>query len=222
MTGKCACVLLFLCIATLAHAQDEDLMKQDSIKRGDTLRVLPAVDTTRKHNVAPISDSSVVDESGPVTRIKSYATRFNPRKAILYAAILPGSGQVYNKKYWKAPIVWGGFGFLIYAVAVSQQQYTSFKDQLFDTINEPWKPTSSGYSQEQLRTLVDEARRQRDYYLILNFFWYILQMVDAHVDAHLKEFDLNPSLKVSVEPRGTGPGDMVGRSTGVALVFRFR
>ncbi len=65
-----------------------------------------------------------------------------------------------------------------------QAQYVNFKSQLFETINYPNTVLPSGYTQDQLRTIVDLARRQRDYYLILDFFWYILQLVDAHVDAH--------------------------------------
>jgi len=201
MVGRCACLLFLVCLATAGYGQNEDLMKQDSAKR-DTSKLKPTV-----------SDSLMIDSSQPIQKIKSYADRFDPRKALLYAAIFPGSGQFYNKKYWKIPLIYGGFGILIYTVYYYQTQYILYKDQLFFTINYPTRTLYSGLTQDQLRTVVDLARRQRDYFLIINFFWYILQMVDAHVDAHLKEFDLNPKLQVRIEPASTG--------SGLGLVFRF-
>jgi hypothetical protein len=72
----------------------------------------------------------------------------------------------------------------------------------------------------QLRTIVDKARRERDFMVILMGGMYLLQMVDAHVDSHLKEFDLNPNLQVSIEP-AMRQNAMTGTTTGLALVFKF-
>ena len=165
-------------------------------------------------------DTTLIDSNQPIDTIRSYATRFDPRKAILYAAILPGSGQVYNKKYWKLPLVYGGMGLLLYSVSFYQKTYVKYKDELFITINDPGATAPSGFGQDQLRSIVDQARRERDFYIVLSGLMYILQMVDAHVDAHLKEFDLNPKLQVRVEPRMT-QDMMIGRSSGFALLFRF-
>ncbi|MBL7877159.1 MAG: hypothetical protein JNL53_15945, partial [Cyclobacteriaceae bacterium] len=73
---------------------------------------------------------------------------------------------------------------------------------------------------DQLRTLIDKARRERDFFIILTGMFYILQIVDAHVDAHLKEFDLNPKLQVRIEPVMENSLQL-GRSTGMALIFKF-
>jgi len=70
--------------------------------------------------------------------------------------------------------------------------------------------------EKQVRARIDNNRRQRDYFMILTGFFYILQMVDAHVDAHLKEFDLNPKLQVRIEPT-FGPAQGVG----MGLTLRF-
>ncbi len=154
------------------------------------------------------------------TPINSYAQRYNPRKSMLYAAVLPGSGQIYNKKYWKLPIVYGGFAFLIYQVSFYQQQNLEFRADLFAVINDPTATNANGYTETQLRSLVDESRRERDYFLVLTGLWYILQLVDAHVDSHLKEFEINPKLKVSVEPHIERNG-MLGRSNGMRLLIKF-
>jgi len=152
--------------------------------------------------------------------LKSYATRYDPRKAIMYAAILPGLGQIYNKKYWKLPLVYGGFIGLGYGISGNQKLYTKYKTELFDILETGEPVSASGWTEAQLRNIVDKYRRDRDFMIILMAGMYLLQMVDAHVDAHLKEFDLNPNLHVRLEP--TWESDMVmGRSMGVSIKFRF-
>src|SRR5688572_18482127 len=155
--------------------------------------------------ISPEDDSLIVKSSKDTILIKSYATRYDPRKALLYAAVLPGLGQIYNKKYWKLPLVYGGFGALGYAIGFYQKGYKKYKSQLFDNINEA--PNNENFlhpvselSTGQLRTIVTSYRRQRDFWLIMAGAMYLLQIVDAHVDAHLKEFDVNPNLQVSLEP----------------------
>ncbi len=150
-----------------------------------------------------------------------YAARFNPRKALLYSAIFPGMGQAYNRKYWKTPLVWGGFGVTVGVTMFYDEQYQRFRKDLFGALADGRSTGSAtGLTVTQLRTLVERARRERDFFIILSGFWYILQMVDAHVDAHLKEFDLNPQLKIGFEPRMES-NPWAGRSAGVALVLRF-
>src|SRR5258706_4461219 len=170
--------------------------------------------------VSVVTYTTLINSNQPVDTIRSYAKRFDPRKALLFAAVLPGSGQVYNKKYWKLPLVYGGFGLLINTVGYYQKAYVKYKDELFIKINNPTATPPSGLDTPQLRSIVDQARRQRDYFLVLTGLMYILQMVDAHVDAHLKEFDLNPKLQAHFEPR-IFQDSMMGKSSGLALIIRF-
>lgn len=163
-----------------------------------------------------------VGQGKRVENIESYAKRYDPRKAMLYSAVLPGMGQTYNKKYWKLPIVYGGFAVLIYVVDAYQDQYLTYRQDLFYVVNEepPNGLGTTGYTEDQLRTLVDRSRRERDYFLILSGMWYILQLVDAHVDAHLKEFEVNPRMQVRLEPMMENT-ILTGRSTGIRLSLRF-
>jgi hypothetical protein len=170
--------------------------------------------------VTVATDTTLINSNQPVDTIRSYANRFDPRKALLFAAVLPGSGQVYTKKYWKLPLVYGGFGALIYSVTFYQNAYVKYKNELFILINDPKAITPSGFAPDQIRSIVDQARRQRDFFLVLTGLMYILQMVDAHVDAHLKEFDLNPKLQAHFEPQMI-QNSQIGRSSGVALIIRF-
>ncbi|MFM9839580.1 MAG: DUF5683 domain-containing protein [Cyclobacteriaceae bacterium] len=179
--------------------------------------------------IAPAKPDSIYSKGKRVVSIETYSQRFNPRKAILFSAVLPGMGQVYNKKYWKVPIVYGGFILLISVVDYYNKQGTRYTNDLFDFLNgntiastTPGSPPKSplGFDENQLRSGIDQARRQRDYFIIITGFFYILQLVDAHVDAHLKEFDLNPKLKVRIEPMMDN-NYYTGTSTGVAIKFRF-
>lgn len=168
-------------------------------------------------------DSDTVFLKSDTATLTSYASRYDPRKAILFAAILPGLGQVYNKKYWKIPLVYGGLIGFGYGVSFYQKGYKEFKGGLFDLL-ESGEATINlrGYdfSEDNVRRIVTQYRRERDFFIILTAGMYLLQMVDAHVDAHLKEFDLNPNLQVKIQP--TMNSDMLtGRTTGLSLILKF-
>jgi Family of unknown function (DUF5683) len=154
---------------------------------------------------ADLQNDTTVRLGKRVVSIETYNKRFDPRKALFYAAVLPGMGQAYNKKYWKIPLVYGGFWGLLYAVKAYDGYQQKYKNQLFDMINYPniqvYHGITNAEAEKQVRSTIDFYRRQRDYFMILTGFFYLLQMVDAHVDAHLKEFDLNPKMRVSIEPR---------------------
>ena len=125
---------------------------------------------------------------------------------------------MYNKKYWKVPLVYGGLLGLIAVVKFYNDQQILYKKELFYMLDNPTLQYYPGtfITTTALRTAIDQSRRQRDYFTILTGFMYILQMVDAHVDAHLKEFDLNPQLHVRLEP-----SMLPGNSVGMGLTLKF-
>ena len=174
------------------------------------------------------SEDTIVTAGGPDTvLLKSYASRYDPRKALLYAAVVPGLGQIYNKKYWKLPLVYGGFFGIGYAVNFYHTNYQRYKTLLFYNLNNGF--TNDGdvdpnadlqVSTGTLRTVVDKSRRERDFWIIMMGAMYILQIVDAHVDAHLKEFDVNPNLRVSIEPSIT-QDELMGRQKSFGVVIKF-
>lgn len=159
-------------------------------------------------------------QSTDTIQIKSYADRYDPRKAALFAAVLPGLGQIYNKKYWKLPLVYGGLGATIYAVNFYEDLYKDYKGQLFYILETGEATSKEGYTEDQLRSAIDRSRRERDFMLILMAGTYILQIIDAHVDAHLKEFDLNPELQVKLQPF-LNNDIMIGRQAGFSLLIKF-
>lgn len=186
------------------------------------LLILPVVLYAQENK----QDSVIIERqvvAGPDTAlIKSYAARYDPRKALLYAAVLPGLGQIYNKKYWKLPLVYGGFYAIGYAINYYNDFFKEYKGYLFFNLeNNLSEHPEVNLTTQQLRTIVDKSRRERDLMIILMGGMYLLQMIDAHVDAHLKEFDLNPNLQVQIRPSMSQ--DLVaGRTTGLSIVMVFR
>ncbi|HEX7014345.1 MAG TPA: DUF5683 domain-containing protein [Cyclobacteriaceae bacterium] len=152
--------------------------------------------------------------------IESYARRFNPTRASFMAAVLPGLGQVYNKKYWKLPLVYGGFAAIGYGLNFYQNLYEDYKEQLFYILEHDASQSLKGYTEDQLRPAIEQARHERDFMIILMAGMYILQIIDAHVDAHLKEFDVNPNLQVRMQPM-IRSDLLVGRQAGLSVTLRF-
>lgn len=189
---------------------------------------------------AVVIDSLKANEKTQVIPIETYASRFDPRKALLYSAVLPGAGQAYNRKYWKVPLVYGALGLGYYMADRFNTQYKLDRSRLFSLLNDsgtedPDNPgftlagnrlrsgallTPQGLTLEQIRNRVNRFQRDRDFSLMLMGVIYFAQLVEAHVDAHLKEFQLNPALKASIEP-SIEPMGLGGQSKGLSLVIRF-
>ncbi|HMG88639.1 MAG TPA: DUF5683 domain-containing protein [Chryseolinea sp.] len=181
--------------------------------------------TSGQDSVAVSTGDSLIVEGRDTLALESYATRFDPRKALLYAAVIPGLGQIYTKKYWKLPLVYGGMIVLGYAINFYQDGYTTYKAKLYWNLENGYEADDAvapddSYTTANYRHIVDEYKRERDFMIILMGGMYLLQMIDAHVDAHLKEFDLNPKLQLSVRPTAE-QNDLIGRQSGVSLILKF-
>src|SRR5258706_9872309 len=129
MRIACLLFLLLPCLKCLAQG-----IKKDS-----------AV-TALKDSTALNNDTTKRIGNRKVINIETYAKRFDPRKALFYSAILPGAGQAYNKKYWKIPLVFGGFWGLLAVVKYYDAAQLKYKNQLFDIINYPDKQLYPGIS----------------------------------------------------------------------------
>ena len=120
-------------------------------------------------------------------------------------------------------MVYGGFVGFGYGVNFYQTGYKTYKSALFELL-ESGEATVDvngvAWEEQTLRTIVTRYRRERDFFIILSAGMYLLQMVDAHVDAHLKEFDLNPDLQVSILPT-MNYDTLTGRTAGVSLILKF-
>lgn len=151
-------------------------------------------------------------------------------KATIYSLVLPGLGQAYNKKYWKIPIIYAGFGAMVYFISSNRNEYVKFRDAYdyvltygapseealktpenyitpptrtnYITAPLPESPNeyASLYSESQLKSARDLYRRNTDFSYIITGLWYLLNVVDASVDAHLFEFEVNDDLTLKIEP----------------------
>lgn len=142
----------------------------------------------------------------------NYATNdvSSVKKATTLACICPGAGQIYNKSYWKVPFVVGGFATLAYCIDWNNRGFQRFKkayNLLADYEQHPEKypngPTDEfrgRYGSNFLKNLRNNYRRNRDLCIILTGGMYLLQIVDAHVDAHLRDYDISDDLSVNLEP----------------------
>ena len=147
------------------------------------------------------------------------------RKATIMSAIIPGLGQAYNRKWWKVPIVYaglGGFGYLFYS---NQQNFAFYgKNLKAENDGDPNTINETKYNSDQLLTLKSEYRRYRDLGVIGCAIIYVLNIVDANVDAHLKTFDVSDDLSLELKPYNNVYcfNNKMGIQTGISLNLKFK
>jgi len=137
------------------------------------------------------------------TATDSFSLLHSPRKASIYSAILPGAGQAYNKKYWKIPVIYAGFGVLGYFVKTNNDEYKIYKEAYKFRLDGDETTTDQFvgiYADQDLVTLKNFYRRNRDLSIIGMSVLYILNIIDASVDAHLFHFNVSDDLSLQLEP----------------------
>lgn len=130
------------------------------------------------------------------TLLKPYVLDpLTPSKAAFYSAVVPGLGQIYNKKYWKLPLVYGGMGLSLYYYTWNHTKYNEYRDAYKNLL--AGRPVTGELADLDGDRLIRGQRfhqRNRDLSLLLTVGIYILNIVDANVDAHLKQFNVNENL----------------------------
>lgn len=140
--------------------------------------------------------------------------RPDPTKATWIALVIPGGGQIYNRKYWKLPIVYGGFVGCLYAYNWNNQMYKDYRQAYLDIMDSD--PNSNSYENffrpgydfeknkdyltETFKKRKDRYRRWRDLSVFAFIGVYVLSVIDAYVDAQLSSFDISDNLNITVEP----------------------
>lgn len=220
---------LFILISGFAFAQDTTGALRDtthSIK--DTVKKMMPADSIPK----------VAKQVANVNKVDSVLKHHSPKTAALRSAILPGFGQIYNKKYWKVPIVYGALGIAgaIFNYNLLWYKRTRFAYSAKYTATQARKdangnvlpPDSTNYfkilpellpiDMNSLRNYRDEFRKNIDYSALFFILMWGLNVVDATVDAHLKPFDVSSDLTLKFK---IGPSEMA-RTTGLSLVLTFK
>lgn len=196
------CILIFWCCFSL-FAQDDNKKKEEVPK-------IIAVDS--------------------ITEIREPIDPLSPAKAAFYSALLPGLGQAYNKKYWKIPIVWGAIGTGIYFYVTNDKEYDryreAYKSRLAGFTNDEFYFDSNGNPLQEPRVTTDGLIRGQEFYrrnkqvsLLVTFGLYALNIIDANVDAHLMQFNVDENL--SLAPHYEFNEFDASSNLGLTLNFKF-
>lgn len=149
-------------------------------------------------------------------------------RATYLAFMFPGAGQIYNKQYWKLPIVYGGFATMLYIVNFNGRGYTRYK-RAYDAMTQGL-PNEFGvrYTEDVLRNTKNNFRRARDMAIFYTAGFYLLTVVDAYVSASFKQYDISDDLSLQVAPKmdynnysGSGRSNVGGGSFGMSMKFTF-
>lgn len=186
----------------------------------------------------------IKDEDIDISNIKKLEPfKPDPKKAVIYSAIFPGLGQAYNRKYWKLPIIYGGYLGVIYAVSWNGRYYNDYNKAFRDLIlydgaehlGTSWKDflpnlteqdimnsssTRQNYA-NRLRRKKDSFRRYRDLSVIIGIGLYALCMIDAYVDAQLFDFNMSQDLSMTFSPMINPPTPMSKFTFGVQCSVKF-
>jgi len=153
----------------------------------------------------------------------STVSELDPQKAAMLSAVLPGLGQFYNNQAWKIPLIYGGGIIIGHYINYNNQIYNEMRNTLIaetdndeNTVN-PY----SGFSQTSLERNRDFFRRNRDLLILIGGAFYLLNIVDAHVSAHLNEFEVNDNLTFKVSPKMLST-PLASRNVGISLSLRFK
>ena len=231
-----ALATLLLLVATMTAAQAQT----DSISKA--LEPMDSIAVVDMKTLEPEKTTSVVVDSNRVKKPKRdwNTWRPNPKRALWLALVLPGAGQIYNRKYWKLPIIYGGFMGCIYALTWNNMMYKDYSQAYLDIMdNDPGTASYNKFlhlgveindqNMERYKSLFksrkDKYRRWRDLSFFVMLGVYAISVIDAYVDAELSEFDISKdlSLKVSpaVIPNYSGGNPLQAQSLGVNCSLNF-
>ena len=247
------CIALLLCLVQTAgiamYGQDRPraAAKRQQKELADTLRKIPQI---VPDSLDALSDPILQRVSTPTPQVPDTPADSlnkelnkkvfipNPTKATWLALVIPGGGQIYNRKYWKLPIIYGGFAGCAYALTWNGKMYKDYMQAYKDASKGNWDASSitdllpPGYidrvSQTQivetLRKRKDTYRRYRDLSIFAFIGVYLISVIDAYVDAELSNFDITPDLSMRIEPAVINNPYSSGtsnKSVGLQCSFRF-
>ena len=230
--GRLLTIVVVLLTTVVCQAQQAD----------STLVVMDSLAVSDARILLPDDPTSVVVKKEKIRRDWS-TWRPNPKRALWLALVLPGAGQIYNRKYWKLPIFYGGFIGCIYALSWNNTMYKDYSQAYLDISDND--PSTASYDKflhlgveinssnearyrDLFRSRKDKYRRWRDMSVIAMVVVYALSVIDAYVDAELSEFDISKDLSLRVQPTaipthqwGTVNRPLQAQSLGVSCSLNF-
>ena len=218
----------------------EEVPPLQAVAPADSIATADSIAAENKKKLLEMTSAPVLKESEvPADSLKKEIDQKiwvpNPTKATWLALVIPGGGQIYNRKYWKLPIIYGGFAGCAYALTWNSKMYKDYSTAYKDAMNGNMQSSSitdllpPGYkiSETQLKELLrkrkDTYRRYRDLSIFAFIGVYLLSVIDAYVDAELSNFDITPDLSMKVEPAviDNRINNSSNRSVGLQCSFRF-
>jgi len=162
-----------------------------------------------------------VKEKADTSAVKPHS----PSKASIYSAVLPGLGQGYNRKYWKIPIIYAGFGLITYFIINNTRQYKDYKEAYTYVASGDSSYTDNEligkYDEQQLLDGKNYYRRNMELTYIIGGLWYLLNIIDASVDAHFFDYDVSEDLSIRVDPMMHIRRDDLRPVSGIRLTLNF-
>lgn len=208
---------LFISILFFATQVFGQVKPKDSVRKAATEPAI--VVTPQKTEAQVVEDIEKANAPAKVIKLQQY----NPTKAGLYSAVLPGLGQFYNKKYWKVPLVWGAVGVGVGIAIWNDNRYKEYRGYYIDKLNGTPNEFLEKYpnlDKVALANIQDRAKRQRDYAIAGTALVYLLNIIDAVVDAHLYEGRNDPDL--AIQPSLINDGfSPQGSKAGITLSYTF-
>lgn len=182
-------ILILLLVVELSYAQEE--IPKEKQSREDATLIQPGIDTTEMN----FQIDSIYLDSEALNR---------PKKAAYLSAVLPGLGQAYLNRYWKIPIIYGAMGTIGYFIGWNNNKYQQYRNAYLlkksFPVEELDDPLAIALSEDNLQSGIDYYRRNRDFLMIILVGVYVIQILDAHIDAHLMDFDVSDDLSLRIEP----------------------
>ena len=216
--------ILFLIAFFITNNINAATVQNDSIfflENGDSLHVVYEVDTVE--TLEPYVSTST----------------FKPdaQKSVWLATVVPGLGQIYNRQYWKVPIIYAGALGLVYGITWNDRMYVDYRKGYVDLMDKnpntnyfnyllPPGVVLDGSNQDYytrlIKTKLDTYRRNRDLCIIATAVLYLLSIVDAYVDAQLFDYDISPDLSLQVTPTVIAPSSTYEQDSSVGLSCKLK
>lgn len=198
-----------------------------STVQNDSIYLIESVDTLQ-----------FVQEVDTVATYVSTST-FKPdaQKAVWLATIVPGLGQIYNRQYWKLPIIYGGTLALAYGITWNDRMYVDYRKGYVDLMDKnpntnyfeyllpegvTLDSTNKDYYTKVIKNKLDNYRRNRDLCIITTAVLYLLSIIDAYVDAQLFDYDISPDLSLQVTPTVIAPSSSYEQDSSVGLSCKLK
>ncbi len=192
-------MVFFLCFSTQSQAQEVITSPNNPISE------LTDSTTTNNQVVLENNTDSIKTESKINTKEQRLLRKeefLTPKKKAMFSAVVPGLGQIYNKEYWKLPIIYGGIGVAGYFYFYNYNEYNRYRKLYAGRLsNDPTAlATEPNFPNDRIKFLMDSHRQDLDLTVLLSAVGYGLQIMDALVFAHLKNFDISDDISLRFKP----------------------